>query len=324
MRAVILGLLGCGSCVVMAGPPASTQPDRSVIGLGRIDYEPLGESSGVVASRTQPGVFWTHNDSGNPPVLYAIAATGKLLAEFPVRATNRDWEDIAVDEQRHLYIAETGNNNCRFNQIAVYRVDEPDVAGKGSGAANPLVVDRSWQLRFPGPPFDCEALFVWRSYGYVISKHLDMRPATLYRFPLVDRQERPFTLEEVGRLPIRSPVTGADLSCDGARLAVVTYTGPYLFWVDGDPPKACDAKNRPTSISFTHPHMEAICFVPPGLKAGDTALDGLLATCESREVLLFQFSQFREDRPGVVDTLGGALDFLRPRTGSATRAVKEK
>jgi hypothetical protein len=319
MRAVILGLLAFGSAALAAGPAPSTRPDQPVIRLGGIEYEPLGESSGVVASRAQPGVFWTHNDSGNPPVLYAITATGKLLAEFPVRATNRDWEDISIDDQRHLYISETGNNNCRFDRIAVYRVDEPDVAPGAKPADNPLPVDRTWQLRFPGAPFDCEALFVWRGYGYVISKHLDMRAATMYRFPLVDRQDRPFTLQEVGRVPIRSPVTGADLAPDGSRLAVVTYTGPYLFRVDGDPAKACDPKNRPTSISFTHPHMEAICFVPPGLRAGGTALDGLLATCESREVFLFPFSQFREDRPGVVDTLGGALDYLRPRSGGATR-----
>src|SRR5687768_5857115 len=30
--------------------------------VGRIEHEPVRESSGIAASRRHPGVFWTHND----------------------------------------------------------------------------------------------------------------------------------------------------------------------------------------------------------------------------------------------------------------------
>jgi hypothetical protein len=39
--------------------------------LGTLPDE-LAESSGVAVSRTQPGVLWSHNDSGDGPTLYAI------------------------------------------------------------------------------------------------------------------------------------------------------------------------------------------------------------------------------------------------------------
>ena len=59
--------------------------------VGRIEHEPVRESSGIAASRRHPGVFWTHNDKGDAARLYAIDGTGKLLAEFAVDARNDDW-----------------------------------------------------------------------------------------------------------------------------------------------------------------------------------------------------------------------------------------
>src|SRR5690554_2695558 len=83
-----------------AEPPApATGPSAQI---GRIDHPPIRESSGLVASRRQPGVFWTHNDSGNPPAIYAIDRTGKLLGEWRIGAINHDWEDIALDDHGHL------------------------------------------------------------------------------------------------------------------------------------------------------------------------------------------------------------------------------
>ena len=56
----------------------------------------LAESSGLAVSRTQPGVYWSHNDSGDGPNLYAIDASGRLLATFQIGgAEARDWEDMA-------------------------------------------------------------------------------------------------------------------------------------------------------------------------------------------------------------------------------------
>src|SRR5512134_1710243 len=77
----------------------------------------LRESSGLALSKTQPGVIWSHNDSGDTPTLYAIDLKARLLATVMVdNAVAQDWEDIAAgpcplgEGGSCLYIADTGNN----------------------------------------------------------------------------------------------------------------------------------------------------------------------------------------------------------------------
>ena len=60
-----------------------------VVDMGRMPTE-LRESSGLGVSQSYPGVFWTHNDSGDGPRLYAIDDS----ASFPRTNTKvlcRNW-----------------------------------------------------------------------------------------------------------------------------------------------------------------------------------------------------------------------------------------
>jgi hypothetical protein len=283
-----------------ADPPA-TQPAGRHSLIGRLEDKDLAESSGIVASRRHEGVFWTHNDSGGGPHLFAVNREGKLIARFEVAAVNRDWEDVATDDDGHLYIGEIGNNGGRLGELAVYRVDEPDpraprgpkAGGKAPPPPPPLRVTQTWRLRFPDRPFDCEALFVHGGKGYVISKLLTYQPATIYRFDLAE-QKGPFAvLEPVAAIPVRFPVTAADVTPDGRRLAVMTVGGPYLFDIDGD--VATAAKAAPAHVGFVHPKIEAVCFVP----------EGLLATTEDRQVFLFRYEQFGVEAGPATKPAGG-------------------
>src|SRR5258706_16100224 len=65
---------------------AADAPKDQVTLLGTIDYKPCSESSGVIASRKHPGVYWTHCDSGNDAAIYAITREGKFIAEYKVNA----------------------------------------------------------------------------------------------------------------------------------------------------------------------------------------------------------------------------------------------
>ncbi len=55
-------------------------------------------ASGLAVSRTQPGVLWAHNDSGDAPMLYAIDLKGTAPGEGRGARTpwRIDWEDIAA------------------------------------------------------------------------------------------------------------------------------------------------------------------------------------------------------------------------------------
>ncbi len=94
--------------------------------VGRLDEKRIPEASGVVKSRTYADIFWVHNDSGNPPLLFAIRGDGRIVRQFRLAIPNIDWEDIAIDGRGHLYLGDIGNNTRALPLRAIYRIDEPD------------------------------------------------------------------------------------------------------------------------------------------------------------------------------------------------------
>ena len=251
---------------------------------GRLNKKEIPESSGVVASRKHPGVFWTINDSGNGPTLFAFERDGKLLGEFPVNVRNNDWEAITTDDEGRLYVGDIGNNDRNRDRVIVYRFDEPDPTAKRARSAPPLRASGMWRLKFPDKPFDAESLFVHQGRGYLISKLLNARSAGVYSFDLSPQTDAA-TLKHECDLPVRPPVTDAALSPDGERLAVMTVTGPYLFsGLKGD--VAAAAKGTPTKVTYFDPgdlNMEGVCFVE----------GGLLATTEEGQILFFADQHFK-------------------------------
>ena len=56
--------------------------------IGEVPDE-LTESSGLAVSRTQPGVLWSHNDSGDGPNLYAMRSLRTPARRHPCRQRRR-------------------------------------------------------------------------------------------------------------------------------------------------------------------------------------------------------------------------------------------
>lgn len=279
LRFCLLAMLCLGVSACCAAAPAKPKEVApGVLQVGRITHPHITESSGIVASRRFPRVFWTHNDGGGfkKQVLYGITREGKFITEFRVTgALLHDWEDIAIDSNGRLFVGDIGNNDDVRPQLAVYQIDEPDP----KSSATSVEVRRGWQLKFPKAPFDCESLFVWEGYGYIISKVFDDQRPEIYRFPLTE-QKQPFVLELVARLKIEAPVTGADISEDGKLLGLVSKAGAFVYRIDDGIPAL--ARQKPVYTKFKNRHIEACCFVP----------DGLLATAESREIYLFNAEAF--------------------------------
>ena len=275
LAAAVLAL-GIPPAARAQAPDVPLPPD--VRQVGTLRHVQLKESSGLAPCRMDSKVFWTHND-GRHRILYAIDREGHDRGSVQIMAPFEDWEDIASNSRGQLYLADTGNNKTSRTEVRVYEVDEPDPREM----PRTLAVKRTWRLRFPKEVFDCESLFVWQGHGYLISKVFDDNRAGVYRFALKD-EEGPVVLHRVTRLRVDSPVTGADISRDGQKLAIVSKAGAAVFEVNGDLRTAGDVK--PFWTKFRHEHIEACCFVP----------DGLLATAESREVYLFTAPAFRPGR----------------------------
>jgi hypothetical protein len=224
-------LLIAGLAVAPGEPPARLEA------LGRFDVRRLPEVSGIAASGRHPGIFWVHNDSGNPPALFAVRRDGRLVREFPLRVPNIDWEDIAADAQGHLYVGDIGNNGGLLAVRVVYRFDEPDV---GKPPPGPLSPTAAWFYRFPeGGRFDAEGLFLQDGgrTAVLVSKRLDGKPAELFAIPLEKPAPllRPALARRVGMLPgFVEPATGASLSPDGTRLAVCSYAVTRVYQTERD------------------------------------------------------------------------------------------
>ena len=220
----------------------------------------VAETSGLAESRVRPGVFWTHNDSGGDPVLYAVNAAGQLLGTVRVTgAEAKDWEDVAVGPcpaGSCIYIGDTGDNDAKRRDVEVYRVPEPAPTAVATAPAE------RFRLSYPQRARDSEALFVLPDTTLYLVTKGRRRPVELFRAPPL-RAGATTVLQRVSELSSGEPdrinqVTGAAATQDGRRVAVRTYTGLYIFrtadLLFGDEPAA----ERVDLAPLAEPQGEAV------------------------------------------------------------------
>lgn len=203
----------------------------------------VNESSGLVASRTTPGLYWTHNDSGDGPFIYAFDERGKRRGVWRVTgATARDWEDMAAgpgpDRNRHyLYLGDIGDNSGSRSEIVVYRIPEPRIAAADASASKskPRTTEPAEIIRlvYPDGKHDAEALLVHPVTGtlYIITKILFAYPG-IYEAVVPLTPGRTIKLVHVGELNVPSlfgGITGAAVTPDGRRIAFCDYMQGYEF-----------------------------------------------------------------------------------------------
>jgi hypothetical protein len=220
----------------------------------------VAETSGVAPSRRLPGVFWTQNDAGDGPLIYASDTTGASLGTFRVSgARNRDWEDIALGTCGYrytcLYLADTGDNKENEKTVAIYRVPEPSLPAKHPRCIEDTRPAESLRIRYPDGPHDVEAMWVAQNGDVHLVTKGRSGPIRHYRVPASAwGAEKTVTAELVERLPIplsstEDLVTGAGLSPDGRIVAIRTYSRIYFFFPSRDgtletpsDPLACDVR----------------------------------------------------------------------------------
>jgi len=200
----------------------------------------LRESSGVARSRILPGVLFTINDSGNPPILFATDSAGRSLGRWTVPGVrNQDWEAVAVGPCRTgscLYVADTGDNQERRPTVTIYRMREPARLERFRGAEDPTPLDLdSIVFRYPDGPHDTEAMWIDQSGAVLLVSKGRGGSVRLYRVRPEGSREEPRVAELLQVLPLVPSqrlgrwVTDAALSPDGHRVAIRTYTELYLF-----------------------------------------------------------------------------------------------
>ena len=224
---------------------AEPQTPRAEVRIaGKLQDPRITESSGLAASRINPGVYWTHNDSGNGPDLFAIDGTGKSLGRWTVPgARNIDWEDLAIGRGRSgiwsLYIGDIGDNGRNRTSIVIYRVEEPKLQGgapcrAGCRTERPAI----FHLQYPDGPHNAETLLVHPETGdlYVVTKAWGGdRETGVYVIRADDLERGGSALQRIATLNIpdrltrslTGGLTGGAISPDGRRVAFCDYLYVY-------------------------------------------------------------------------------------------------
>ncbi len=201
---------------------------------GHLADDRVDEASGLAASRRNPGVLWTHNDSGDKPRLFALDAKGRHLGVYTLLgAEARDWEDIALGpgpEPRlhYLYVADCGDNKARHDVKVIYRLPEPVVRADQAPIESALGGVEAIHFRYPDGPRDAETLMVDPATAdlYVISKR--EQAVRVYRAAFPQLTDAVITLEALGKLPLNG-VTAGDISADANEVLVKTYEAVH-YW----------------------------------------------------------------------------------------------
>jgi hypothetical protein len=236
-------------------PPAICRGPLRVTVTGTVASPQATELSGLVASRRQPGVLWSHNDSGDRARVFGLRADGSVVADADVTGAEAvDWEDIALgaDPGGHgdaLYLADIGDNGAARPSIDVYRVPEP---APGASATAPAV---RFRLHYPDGAHDAETLLVdprgGRALTIVTKSFTGHSGVYVARSPVAGGET---TLRRVGSLDLGAggAATAGSVSGDGRVVAVRTYSTVFAW-----------ARKKGSSLAATLRRKP--CVVPTGV-----------------------------------------------------------
>jgi hypothetical protein len=231
---------GCGGAQATGGDPAARSASTArrsppalcgALGarvVGRVYAPAATELSGLVLSRSQRGVLWTHNDSGDRPRVLAVGIDGHLLADVTLtNADAFDWEDIAAGPAT-LYVGDIGDNLDQRESIVVYRIAEPHVRGGDAPAATR---SRRIELRYADGARDAEALLRDPVSGalVIVTKTSTGRSGVYVAADPVPGTTSTMRRRATLALGAGQSVTAGDVSADGRTIVLRTYTTAFAW-----------------------------------------------------------------------------------------------
>jgi len=232
--------------------------------------ERISESSGVACSRRAPGVFWTHNDSGDEARLYAFDKRGRTLGACTLKGVLAfDWEDIAsfsLEGQHYLLVGDVGNNGRAAGVHMLYLIHEPNVEQLRPDRLLQVPVLQLVNFAYEDDHRNCEALAVDPATRTVLLATKErLFGCLVYSLPWPkDDPKKVHTARKIATLMI-PPATGMDISPDGHRAVVVTYGNAYQFTRAPGESWAQAFARRPVEIVLpARAQGEAICYGADG------------------------------------------------------------
>lgn len=229
---------GCTDSKSPAYNPSATINDGSCT-YGNTNYNPakignlpsdVSETSGLWMYN---GLLWTHNDSGNEPLIYGLdPSNGSVQRTVRIlSASMNDWEDMTADAT-HLYIGDFGNNNGNRTDLRIYKIPLDALSGD-SATAETIEFSYEDQTDFSNKPqnnnYDAEALIAMGDSLYIFSKNWANLRTKLYVLP---KETGSYSARLSGDLFANGLVTGASFNPKDSVIMLCGYTKvltPFLW-----------------------------------------------------------------------------------------------
>ena len=231
---------------------------------GLIENEDLSEASGLVVSRSNPDLIWSHNDSGDQTRLFLVGSKGDDRGVFKLTGIkNRDWEDIAIgpgpeDGKTYIYIGDIGDNVAQYREKTIYRMIEPDVSSVDEKITGEITGIETIRFEFPDGIRDAETLMLdpLSKDLYIISKREPKVGIYLLEYPYSTTESN--LLKKVGAMNL-SNVVGGDISAKGNEVLIKTYSAIYYWEKKGDKDIVSLLQTEPVRLPyFREPQGEAL------------------------------------------------------------------
>ncbi|PSM44499.1 hypothetical protein C6Y14_05610 [Streptomyces dioscori] len=251
---LLAGALLAGVLALPAAPAAVAAGDAGDDGSDGFTIEDprITESSGLVASRAHPGVYWTHNDSDDGAFLYAVdSRSGKTVATVTMTGVGRprDVEAISMGPNGHLYVGDIGDNlGGTWDHVWIYELPEP------KELKDQTIRATQYDVKYADGARDAEALMVHPKTGrvYIVSKNED--GGGLYEGPAELSASGTNTFKRTADIGLWA--TDGAFSPDGKQLAVRGYFGGIAYkWNNGKPKRQAQLKvplqRQGESVTYT-------------------------------------------------------------------------
>ncbi|MFI6940532.1 hypothetical protein ACIBI4_14770 [Streptomyces sp. NPDC050418] len=227
-------LLGAAvTAALVLGPASGAFADGEGNDGFTIEDPRITESSGLVASRKHPGVYWTHNDSDDGSYLYAVdSKSGKTLARITMAGVGqaRDVEAISMGPDGDLYVGDIGDNlGGTWDHVWIYRLPEP------AELRDQTVKATQYDVTYADGARDAEALMVHPKTGKVyIADKKDDGTGGLYEGPDELKPGAGNVFKRISGIDLWT--TDGAFSPDGRTLVLRSYFGAQSYtWKDGKP-----------------------------------------------------------------------------------------
>lgn len=245
---LIIGLasaIGCNSTALVNGAIGLPAKVEETSGLAHFNQD-----------------FITFNDSGGKATLYQVDLQGTIVKKHKIKgAVNRDWEDIAQDDN-HYYIADTGNNYATRKDLTIY-ITSKDFLLKDS-----ILIRYATQTKFNKKKknkYDAETLLVVEDSLVIFSKNRKSRKTQVYVFP---KKPGSYRLKKRKTFEVNALITGGDYEATSRRLVLTGYLPDrtqYLFTGEDFRLDALEnLKIERYQLPLQTAQVEAVCFHTDG------------------------------------------------------------